>query len=184
MSKPRPDFVYRFDNVGSTSDEAKRLAGEHPGRVVLVSADTQTASRGSHGRSWSSPIGGAWFSLAVPMPRPEAATPVAVGEALLDVLGSYTEGLTIKHPNDILHRGKKLVGILCEQTLSAGRSPDEQPPTTVIVGVGINANFAASELGEGLRTPPTSLRDILGHDIDLKALVEDSANAILNRLRP
>lgn len=177
-------IIFHFDEVGSTSDEAKRLATEHPGQVVLVSATTQTDSRGSHGRSWRSPVGGAWFSLAVPLPRPEAATPVGVGEALLEVLSHHTDGLMLKHPNDILHHGKKLVGILCEQTLSAGRTPDEQPPTTVIVGVGINANFAASELGSDLRTPPTSLRDILGRDVDLRELIELSTQAILSRLRP
>ncbi|MEM9914532.1 MAG: biotin--[acetyl-CoA-carboxylase] ligase [Planctomycetota bacterium] len=175
---------HHFDQVGSTSDEAKRLARESPGHVILVSATTQTNSRGSHGRSWTSPVGGAWFSLAVPMPRPESATPVAVGEALLGVLATYTDGLTLKHPNDILHHGKKLVGILCEQTLSAGLTMDQQPATTVIVGVGINANFSADQLGDGLRTPPTSLRDILGRDVDLEQLILSSAQTILDRLQP
>ncbi|WP_221435426.1 biotin--[acetyl-CoA-carboxylase] ligase [Algisphaera agarilytica] len=177
-------LTFHFEEIGSTSDEAKRLIVEHADQIVLVWADTQTQSRGSHGRSWKSPQGGAWFSLAVPMPRPEAATPVVVGEALIETLSSYCDGLTLKHPNDILRHGKKLVGILCEQTLSAGRSPEEQPPTTVIVGVGINANFAASELGDDLRTPPTSLRDILGHDVDLNELIQASAKTILARLRP
>lgn len=145
----------------------------------MVSAITQTKSRGSHGRSWQSPPGGAWFSLAVPMVKPQAATPIVVGEALLVALGRYTPGLTLKHPNDILHRGRKLAGILCEQTLAAGRSPENQPPTTVVVGVGINANFPAARLGDNLRTPPTSLQDILGHDVDLRKLIDNAAGAIL-----
>lgn len=175
-------ICFRFDSVASTNDEAKRLAAQHPGQVVLVSATTQTQSRGSHGRSWSSPVGGAWFSIAIPLPRPDAATPVAVGETLLGVLTPYTDGLMLKHPNDILHHGKKLAGILCEQTLSAGRALDDQPPTTAIVGVGINANFPAAQLGENLRTPPTSLRDILGRDVDLQELIDAAARAIVQRL--
>lgn len=178
----KPVIQFHVDQVGSTSDEAKRLAAEHPGQAVLISARTQTQSRGSHGRSWQSPPGGAWFSLAVPMKKPEAATPLVVGEALLEVLGRYAAGLTLKHPNDILHDGKKLAGILCEQTLSAGRAPAEQPPTTVIVGVGINANFPASELGNNLRTPPTSLQDILGREVDLPQLIDSAAERIVQRL--
>lgn len=173
---------FHFDQTDSTSDQAKRLAAEHPGQVVLVTATTQTAGRGSHGRAWSSPPGGVWLSLAIPMPKPDAATPLIVGQALLEVLSTYTADLTLKHPNDILHRGRKLAGILCEQTLSAGRAPKDQPPTVAIVGVGINANFPAAHLGEHLRTPPTSLRDILGRDVDLQPLIDATAAGIINRL--
>lgn len=168
-----------FDQVASTSDEAKRLAAEHPGQTVLVHATTQTHARGSHGRSWVSPPGGAWLSLAVPLQQPEAATPLVVGQALLEALSQLTDGLTLKHPNDLLHRGRKLAGILCEQTLVPGQSH-----TNAIIGVGINANFPAAQLGDGLRTPPTSLRDILGRDIDLAELISSSAGAILRRLKP
>jgi len=188
--------------------------------MVLVTAQTQTLARGGKGRSWVSPLGGAWFSLAVPMSQPQAATPMLVGEALLEVLKTYAPGLTLKHPNDILHHGKKLAGILCEQSLTAAENvpkgvpastrktghatsrpatpktaatkasdkmtpsvpQSETPSVTVIIGVGINANFPAAQLGSNLRTPPTSLRDILGHDIDLQQLIKASAEAILHRL--
>lgn len=166
-----------FDAVGSTNDEARVLSRSHPGQIVRVSAATQTSARGSRKRKWVSPRGGAWFSLAVPVDSPQRVTPIVVGQALLNVLNTYAGDLTLKAPNDILHHDKKLAGILCEQTLMPGQSK-----TTVVIGVGINANFNASQLGPDLRTPPTTLRDIRRSDVDLDALIARSTHAILNRL--
>ncbi len=169
--------AFHFNAVGSTNDEALELSHSHPGKIVRVSAATQTAARGSRRRTWISPRGGAWFSLAVPVDSPQRVTPVVVGQALLEVLSNYANGLTLKAPNDILHDGKKLAGVLCEQTLMPG-----QTRTTVVIGVGINANFPAAQLGPDLRTPPTTLRDLRGADVDLNALIEQSTLAIVNRL--
>lgn len=168
---------YDYGQVGSTNDEAKKRIADHPGRPVLVTAIEQTGGRGSHGRPWRSPVGGAWFSLALTLPKHDPAISLIVGQVVLDVLQNYTDGLTLKEPNDILRDSKKLVGILCEQTVTPG-----QPQTTSIIGVGINANFPATQLGTDLRTPPISLLDILGREIDLEKLIDSCAAAILRRL--
>lgn len=175
---PERVIDFHFETLGSTNDEAQRLYKSHPQQIVRVSATEQTAARGSRRRTWVSPRGGAWFSLAVPIKLPQQAAPLVIGQALLKTLATYADDLTLKAPNDILHNRKKLAGILCEQTLMPG-----EPQTTVIIGVGINANFDTAELGPDLRTPPTSLREILGRDVDLETLIESATQAILSHLQ-
>lgn len=176
MPPPTP-HVYHFDCVGSTNDEAKRLSAEHPEQAVLVIAQQQAHGRGSHGRAWRSPLGGAWFSLGVTLPKHEPAISLIVGEALREVLAAHVPTVTVKRPNDLLVDGKKLAGILCEQTVTPGK-----PEVAAVIGIGINANFPAAELGTELRTPPTSLLDVLGHEVDLESLISQSAEAVLRRL--
>ena len=171
-------LVFHHDALDSTSSEAQRLAASHPGQTLLVSATRQSAGRGSHGRDWSSPEGGAWFTLAVPMTEPQAATPLVVGDAIQQVLLTEAPGVTIKPPNDLLLNGKKIVGILCEQTLTAGRA--NQP--TVFIGVGINVNLDPAALPADLRMPATSLRETLGRELDIPHLTRRCAAAILARL--
>ena len=138
----------------------------------------QSAGRGSHGRDWSSPEGGAWFTLAVPMTEPQAATPLVVGDAIQQVLLTEAPGVTIKPPNDLLLNGKKIVGILCEQTLTAGGA--NQP--TVFIGVGINVNLDPAALPADLRMPATSLRETLGRELDIPHLTRRcAARALFSR---
>ena len=49
--------LHRFDRLGSTNDEAKRLAARGEGHGTAVMAGEQTAGRGRRGRSWFSPPG-------------------------------------------------------------------------------------------------------------------------------
>ncbi|NJL30706.1 MAG: hypothetical protein HC898_03235 [Phycisphaerales bacterium] len=81
--------TFFFDKVDSTSSQARVLAGEHPGEVLLVAARTQSQGRGREGREWASPAGGAWFTLVWPCRREASAyeaTPLVVGLAVLQVV--------------------------------------------------------------------------------------------------
>ena len=56
--------VHLFATIGSTMDEAHRLAGEGAPGGTLVIAGEQTAGRGRGGKRWSSAPGlGLWFTL-------------------------------------------------------------------------------------------------------------------------
>lgn len=155
------------EELGSTNDYAKDLVRKREmqdGLVIL--AKKQKAGRGRLQREWSSPIGGIWMSVLL---RPdlslaEAAkltlcTGIAVCKALEKELGIKVR---IKWPNDIIFEGKKLAGILAEVV---GEWNSVQ---TIIIGIGINANFPAEILpGEAYGI---SLQDILGKQVDLNQL--------------
>lgn len=167
MAAPRRIFHARID---STNLEAKRLFDGSP---LLVVAAEQSAGMGRLGRIWQSPPGGLWMSLAWPMRAPLTAyqtVPLAAGLATAEAIASVC-GLSagIKWPNDLLLGDNKLAGVLCQTEL------DRQ---VLVVGIGINANLDTTALGEGLRRPPTSLRDALGADVDLERLEA----ALLERL--
>jgi BirA family transcriptional regulator, biotin operon repressor / biotin---[acetyl-CoA-carboxylase] ligase len=143
--------------LGSTSDEATRLAvlGAPEGTTVLANA--QTAGRGRRGRRWHSPAGVGLYMSVVFRPPTEAGSVwsttsmltltcgVAVAEAIRDVTRLP---VTIKWPNDIVverpdpgstphtepgrARRRKLAGILAE---AAGGGEQLQH---VVVGIGVN----------------------------------------------
>jgi BirA family transcriptional regulator, biotin operon repressor / biotin---[acetyl-CoA-carboxylase] ligase len=169
--QPRLPAGYRlvcFDSVGSTNDEAKRLACGGAPAGTLVWARQQTAGRGRLGRPWSSPPGNLYVSLIL---RPDCpvsraaqlgfVAALAVGGALRALLPAV-EGLAYKWPNDVLVNGRKLGGVLLEAETT---TPDR--PALVILGVGVNlltsphdTEFPATSVAEeGLRalSPPVVL---------------------------
>ncbi len=159
----------RLTITSSTNDDARQRFRGVP--LVVVAAE-QTHGVGRMGRTWHSPRGGLWLTLAWPPRLPLAAyqaLSLVAGLATADAIENTCRlDARIKWPNDLLvERGgvwRKLCGILCQS--DATRS-------LILIGIGINANFPASELGEGLRLPPTTLHDELGHDIDLVELEQN-----------
>jgi BirA family biotin operon repressor/biotin-[acetyl-CoA-carboxylase] ligase len=157
---PPPYRLIRYDTVGSTNDEAKRLARQGAEEGTLVWALEQTAGRGRRGHAWASPPGNFYVSLVL---HPGCAAgraaqlgfvaALAVGDAL-GAISSGLQGLSYKWPNDVLVHGRKIAGILLESELG-----DEEIPKFVIVGVGINlissprdTEFPATSIAEeGLR---------------------------------
>lgn len=177
---------FHFQTIGSTNSEAQRLSTLHLGEAIVVSADEQTAGRGRTSRAWSSPAGGAWFSLALPAPpgggdvfRP---MPLLVGLAVLEEIerllpeaGRHT--LSLKWPNDVLLDGQKVAGVLCERCVPGGPLP--LAGATLIVGVGVNLNCTRAQIGADLRFPATSVREATGGDCDVGAFVERCAARVL-----
>ena len=121
--------------VGSTNDEAKRLArGGAPDRT-LVTAARQEAGKGRRGRVWSSPEGNLYASFVLRHGRPPATaaqlsfvTAVALAEALCDLLPDGP-AVRCKWPNDVLIDGAKVAGILLEAEGEGG---------WLVVGLGVN----------------------------------------------
>jgi BirA family transcriptional regulator, biotin operon repressor / biotin---[acetyl-CoA-carboxylase] ligase len=156
-------------SLDSTQSVALRRAERKPSEAKLVViAQTQTSSRGRFGRRWYSPAGGLWLSI---MLRPKipfhlsTILPFAVAVAVCVALKSVT-GLEpkLKWPNDILIGDRKVAGILMDL------SSQEDEILYTVIGIGINANFASSQLGKiGFRScKPTSLFDQLRKPILLE----------------
>lgn len=120
--------VIVLDQVASTQDECRRLAGGRPG--LLISALRQIAGRGRLGRRWAADHGeGIALTLSVAVQPPERlsiASAIAACEAAEHFAG---QRLGIRWPNDIMANGRKLAGILIEQQ-----------GDTALVGIGMNVN--------------------------------------------
>jgi BirA family biotin operon repressor/biotin-[acetyl-CoA-carboxylase] ligase len=172
-----------LDVTDSTNLQARALAAQHPGEAVAVSAAEQTAGRGRQGRTWHSPRGGAWLSVAWPATRPAAAyataslaAAAAVRRALCEVAPEVAEELRIKWPNDILLNDRKVAGILCEMVQTG--TGESARGAVLIVGVGVNVAFDVALLGADLRHPATTLRERAGREVSVESVVDAVANHI------
>ena len=146
------------DTVDSTNSELlRRAGGTHIHRHLLV-AEWQTAGRGRRGRGWSAVAGGSLtFSLGWRFEQGAerlVGLSLAVGVALARVLdASGYHGIELKWPNDLVHEGRKLGGILIES------SGDALGPIHAVVGVGLNVRLPA-EIHREVGVPITDLTSI------------------------
>jgi len=174
-SLPAAYRLVRHDTVGSTNDEAKRLARDGAEEGTLVWAVEQTAGRGRRGRAWASPPGNLYASLILRprCPIDQAAqlgfvAALAVGDMLGATSEEPLDRLSYKWPNDVLLRGRKIAGILLESELGEGGTTE-----FVVVGVGINlvssprdAEFPATSIAEedlGTISPSVALEGFSRH---------------------
>ena len=109
-----------FQEVSSTMDEALRRAERGTDEGTVVVAETQTASRGRHGRAWVSRSGNLYLSIVLypdlaTLPHLNSLCGVAVVRAITHISGLKPR---IKWPNDILLDGKKVAGILVESAIA------------------------------------------------------------------
>ena len=154
-----PDFskgwVEAWNELDSTNNRLKQMGEDGAPEGSLVVSDVQTAGKGRRGRSWMAEAGTALtFSLLLkPDLTPDKASMLTLCAALavqraVSTLSSLT--LTIKWPNDLVCRGRKLCGILTE--LSA----DMDRVHYVVVGIGLNVSM--TEFPEELRQKACSIR--------------------------
>jgi len=167
---PWGNRLQSFARLDSTSRYLWRQgeAGAESGQVAV--AATQTAGRGRRGRSWHSPPGlNLYFSILLRPCLDFAKVPqlsLVVGVALWRALARELSRLTIKWPNDIFCKDRKLAGILAEM------KPGVNGPEFVVLGIGLNVNARALDYPEALRPLVTSLRIETGTEYDLGALLQ------------
>jgi len=130
------NFLY-YHSVTTTMDVARKAAKEGASQGTVVVAEEQTTGRARLGRTWINPPGVVAVSIIL---RPEMSqllrltmvAALATSRCIEKATGLKT---TIKWPNDVLIRGKKVSGILTESALR-GQSVD-----WAVIGIGINVNF-------------------------------------------
>jgi len=151
--------IIRFDVIDSTNTYAiENYEYLHDGDVIV--AKEQTKGRGRHKRNWHSPKGGLWFSIVF---KPRKIKDMNFYTKLASIsLYEFLERLeikvTIKWPNDILYRGKKLAGILTESVYEG------MIPKVIVVGVGLNVN---NDIPEELSETATSIKEIKKEEISV-----------------
>lgn len=131
--------VWHHDKIGSTNDEARRMAAEGAPHGTVVHADEQTAGRGRMSHTWFSPPGNLYVSILLRTGVPAGRTAelsflasLAVADTVEALLPRNTRAM-LKWPNDVLISGAKIAGILLEQVDDA-----------TIMGIGVNVLEAPS----------------------------------------
>jgi len=160
----RGRFGREYLYVAACPSTQRLLRDDEPEGAVAV-ADHQTDGRGRLGRTWTDAPGTSLLLSLVLRPGvapdrlPELT--VVAAEACAGAIGAVTRlEATVKEPNDVLVRGRKVAGLLGE---AAG--------DRVVLGCGVNVNQAEEELPRETRLPATSLRLELGSRVDRSELL-------------
>jgi BirA family biotin operon repressor/biotin-[acetyl-CoA-carboxylase] ligase len=176
---PVGTIVHRRECVTSTNDAARELALAGADHGTAVIAGEQTRGRGTKGRVWHSPPGlglYASFILRGPAAGPVPflhLLPLAAGLAASDaVLAAAGAAVRLKWPNDLVHDGRKLGGILSEG-ISGGPAGD-----FAVVGVGINVGHDPRDFPADLRASSTSLRIIGGRAVAIESVFDGLCRAL------
>lgn len=155
--------VIRVDETRSTNNYLRELlAKEALPEGSLVIADFQTAGKGQVGNSWESEAGkNLMFSLLLypdflPANRQFLISQIA-SLSVKETLDAYVDGVTVKWPNDIYWKDRKICGMLIENDLS-GRDL-----YCSVIGIGININ---QEVFRSNAPNPVSLIQITGKACD------------------
>ncbi|MBQ0103826.1 MAG: biotin--[acetyl-CoA-carboxylase] ligase [Prevotellaceae bacterium] len=159
-----------LNETESTNTYLKELiqAGVVLPELTLVDAEYQTGGRGQTGNHWESRKGeNLTFSLLC---HPECVRAdhqfvlsQAVALAVQQTLLGFVDDVTVKWPNDIYWRDKKICGILIECTLCGASVRD------CIIGVGLNVNQMQFESDA---PNPVSLAQIVGLTFNRKAVLD------------
>jgi len=152
--------VIYHSRVTSTNELAKQAVRQGAVEGTAVIADEQTAGRGRLERVWLSPKGS--ISLSIILYPGVTYLPSLIMVASLAVVRSI-EAVTglksqLKWPNDVLVNGKKVCGILIENSVRGNIV------NYAIIGIGVNVNLRLSDFPEILPTA-TSLSDELGREV-------------------
>ena len=157
-----------LNEVESTNNYANQLvlskAAEH-GTVVL--AQYQKKGRGQQGNFWESEFGKNMLTSFIVFPQFLTAAKQfylskIVSLALIDFLKTETNEVSVKWPNDIYVRNKKIAGILIENSIKAVNV------SSAIIGIGLNLN---QEKFISNAPNPVSLKQITGKDYILETVV-------------
>ena len=160
--------IIRFDEIDSTNSF---LHGYHDGddvETVVAVAEYQTAGRGQGTNHWESERGKNLTMSVRVAPKGVKATEqyvlsMCMALAVKDALLEYSEGMTVKWPNDIYWNDKKISGTLIETTLVGS------DVKTCIFGTGININ-QTEFLSDAPN--PVSIKQIVGHEVDREELLK------------
>lgn len=164
-----------LDETDSTNRFLREYRGEEGRRMTVAVAKYQTNGHGQGSNSWESERGqNLTFSVkicpkGVPANR-QFVLLEAMALAVRDVVGDYTDGITIKWPNDIYWHDRKISGTLSECTINKGVVKD------CIIGTGINVNqmkFVSDAPN------PVSLRQITGVETSVKEVLDKATMRFL-----
>ncbi len=140
-----------YDCLDSTNRLLLDMAKDGAPFGTAAWAHRQTGGRGRLGRSFSSPEGGIYVSILVPMGNPDGSEGIMItamaGVAVMRTIFQLChKKCGIKWVNDIIYNGKKVCGILAQ---GCGDK--------AVIGIGINYRTDIGSLPDDVREVATSL---------------------------
>ena len=162
--------IHYFNTLDSTNSTAYQLAikGSQEGEVVI--AESQEKGRGRLGRQWvSPPFLNLYLSIILrPKLPPHRASLMTLMAAVAtaDAIEGYS-GIppSIKWPNDLLLRKRKVAGLLNEI------HSETDHIHFVVLGMGVNLNMDENLFPRELRDRATSLKEEMGRPVSRKDFV-------------
>jgi BirA family transcriptional regulator, biotin operon repressor / biotin---[acetyl-CoA-carboxylase] ligase len=171
---PFPDIfpvpLIHINETNSTNNYLQSLCSKQKmEELTVVVADFQTSGRGQRGNSWESDPGKNLLFSTVIFPefleaRRQFLISQVISLAIKEELDTYTTDISIKWPNDIYWKEKKICGMLIENDLM-GRNISQS-----IAGIGININ---QEIFHSSAPNPVSLVQITGKEHDLFEILKN-----------
>jgi len=168
----KPNAIIWNEVLDSTNNELKRN-GERYDNLSIVAARYQTAGRGQGNHSWKSAAGeNLTFSILLrfgnELLRPLKANAIVLITqvatlSLRELLLSEGLPAQIKWPNDIWVDGRKICGMLIENTL------DREYVASSVIGIGLNLN---QQEFDPLLPNPVSLWQLTGKKYDPEATLD------------
>lgn len=163
-----PEIIH-IRETNSTNNYLKELLltkSVEEGTVVW--ADFQSAGKGQRGNGWESEAEkNILFSIVLFPSFVKAGEQFILSQivslAVANCLQEYTEGISIKWPNDIYWNEKKICGILLENTIL------EDNIGYSVAGIGININ---QEDFKSDAPNPVSLKQITNRDCNLEEILK------------
>ena len=144
-------------STGSTNTHARELLrrGGLSG-TGIITAERQTRGRGRHGRPWHSDNAlGLWATIYFArQPRKGFYAVACVSTAAAEALAEHGADATLKWPNDVEVRRKKICGVLAEHV-----------DGHTLVGFGVNLRQREHDFPEDVRGRATSLFLESGADV-------------------
>ena len=132
-----------FEKIDSTNDEAKRITNSNEFNIII--AEEQSKGRGRKGNNWFSPnSGNIYMTLFTENQLSEDPASLITGVVCRNSIRNINEriNISLKWPNDILYKNKKVGGILVEKE-------HYEKKIKTIIGIGINLSLKNKESSWG-----------------------------------
>lgn len=158
-----------YESLDSTNEEMQRILQKtdiEEGTVIF--AGFQTSGKGHMGNTWESEPGKNLLMsmLFLPdflVPQHQFYLSMVISLALLEVIGAYCKEATIKWPNDMYVKNKKIAGLLIENQIKGDIIEKS------IAGIGLNVNQEKFNINI---PDPTSLYLETGCHFDMTKLLD------------
>jgi BirA family biotin operon repressor/biotin-[acetyl-CoA-carboxylase] ligase len=172
----KPFRLHFFPRLRSTNDHAATLRKRKKlFAPAIVLTSHQLAGRGRGSNTWWSGDGSLTVTFVLPVHehRLPHQIPLLAGLAVRNAVAAHSgiDDIQLKWPNDLLHAGKKLAGLLCERVDGVD-----------LIGLGLNVNVKTSQVPRKLRDRVTSLLEIAGISFDMTSLLAEIARSLHQNL--